>query len=343
MSIPPGDWLRVRAVFEHALTLPVSARPEYVEQACGRNNAIRQQVERMLASHDQRTGFLETPIAIALGNFQSPSEAERYDNAPAMDLEGVQIGPYRLDARIGAGGMGEVYRARDTRLGRAVAIKVLPSHVADDLQARERFDREARAIATLNHPHICVLHDVGEATVPANQSLSKPPEPHTVRYLVMELLEGETLATQLSRGALPIDEAVHYAVQIASALDRAHRAGIIHRDLKPSNIFLVPTGGTSPAFTAKLLDFGLAKQQAPPAPGEHVGESGVSVTVPADLTRPGVVLGTVQYMAPEQIEGEHGRTDRHLRVRSGAVRNAHRPQGIRGGQPSFVDGRHSRP
>ena len=197
MSIPPDDWARVRAVFEHALTLPESARSDYVADACADSTGMRQQVERMLASHAKAAGFLETPIAVSLA-----------DLTVATNLEGTQIGPYQLGARIGAGGMGEVYSARDTRLGRTVAIKVLPSHVANDPQARERFDREARAIATLNHPHICVLHDVGEATVPGGESPSGDHEPVTVRYLVMELLEGETLAARLTRGPLPLDEAL---------------------------------------------------------------------------------------------------------------------------------------
>jgi serine/threonine protein kinase/tetratricopeptide (TPR) repeat protein len=297
MSIPPDDWPRVRAVFEHALTLPPSARSEYVASACGGGTSIRQQVERLLTSHEQAAGSLETPLAVSLTG-----------GAVATDLEGRQIGPYQLGARIGAGGMGEVYRARDTRLGRAVAVKVLPSHVANDPRARERFNREARAIATLNHPHICVLHDVGEATVPAEASPGGDRELATVRYLVMELLQGETLAARLTRGPLPVDEALQYAVEIASALNRAHHAGIIHRDLKPGNIFLVSTGGTSPAFTAKLLDFGLAKEQTAPAQVVGRRESpGEAVTMAADLTAPGIILGTVQYMAPEQIEG--GETD----------------------------------
>src|SRR5262245_17563963 len=147
MSISPDDWPRVRAVFEHALTLPVSARSEYLLTECIGSADIQQQVERMLASHERAEGFLETPIAVSAA-----------DAADTPDLEGAHIGPYRLGVRIGAGGMGEVYRANDTRLGRTVAIKVLPSHVANDPLARERFDREARAIATLSHPHICVLH-----------------------------------------------------------------------------------------------------------------------------------------------------------------------------------------
>ena len=287
----------MRAVFEHALTLPASERSNYVASACVGREGVRQQVDRLLASHERADDFLETPVAI-------PSA----ESTVASDLQGTQIGPYRLDTRIGAGGMGEVYRARDTRLGRAVAIKVLPSHVANDTQARERFDREARAIASLNHPHICVLHDVGEATVPAHEARAGPHEPVTIRYLVMELLEGETLATRLTRGAVPIEEAIQYAVQIASALDRAHHAGIIHRDLKPGNIFLVPSAGASPVCTAKLLDFGIAKQQGVPSKGRDRVESAADLlTLPADLTMPGSILGTLQYMAPEQIEG--GETD----------------------------------
>jgi serine/threonine protein kinase/TolB-like protein/tetratricopeptide (TPR) repeat protein len=300
MSIPPDDWPRVRAVFEHALTLPVSARSDYVAAACTDNTDIRRQVERMLASHAKATSFLETPMAVPLA-----------DVTVVNHLEGTLIGPYQLGARLGAGGMGEVYSARDTRLGRTVAVKVLPSHVANDPHARERFDREARAIAALNHPHICVLHDVGEATVAGDESVDGHSRLITVRYLVMELLEGETLATRLLRGPLPLDEGIRHAVEIASALNRAHQAGIVHRDLKPGNVFLVSTGGTSPAFTAKLLDFGLAKQEATPARSADRQTSPDSVTKLADLTGPGMILGTVQYMAPEQIEGAHtdARTD----------------------------------
>ena len=146
--------------------------------------------------------------------------------------------------------MGEVYKARDTRLDRSVAIKVLPADVALDPQARERFEREARAVASLNHPHICTLHDVGTL--------------EGFDFLVMELLEGETLAARLSKGALPIADALQIAIQIVSALDTAHRAGIVHRDLKPGNVFLVRSGGPSALPTAKLLDFGLAKTMRPP-------------------------------------------------------------------------------
>src|SRR5580765_1666623 len=184
-------------------------------------------------------------------------------------LEGRRIGPYELGTLLGAGGMGEVYRARDTRLNRIVAIKVLPAGVADDPASRDRFEREARAVATLNHPHICVLHDVG-----CQDGLD---------FLVMEHLEGETLAARLSKGPLASEQAVEYALQVASALDRAHRSGIIHRDLKPGNIMLTEVG-------AKLLDFGLAK----------VADGDVDVT----RTMEGMVMGTAAYMSPEQAEGK---------------------------------------
>src|SRR5262247_187601 len=200
---------------------------------------------------------------------------------------GTRLGPYEIQSAIGAGGMGEVYKARDTRLDRTVAIKVLPSHVSDDPALRERFEREARTIAALNHPHICTLHDVGHQD--------------GIDFLVLEHLEGQTLADRLAKGALPIDQALQLAIQIADALDKAHRVGIVHRDLKPSNIMLTKSG-------AKLLDFGLAKvtPTAIAASGLSMAPTGVS-----PVTMQGTILGTLQYMAPEQIEGQEAdaRTD----------------------------------
>src|SRR5919204_6474973 len=157
---------------------------------------------------------------------------------------GARLGPYAILSALGSGGMGEVYRARDTRLDRIVAVKILPETLAADSQFRDRFDREARAVSQLTHPHICTLYDVGEQAGTA--------------FLVMEYLEGETLEQRLKKGALPLDEALKIAIQIADALSAAHRAGIIHRDLKPGNVMLTKQG-------AKLLDFGLAKSAAPAA------------------------------------------------------------------------------
>src|SRR5215831_3124207 len=158
-----------------------------------------------------------------------------------MLTPGTMLGPYEIEAALGAGGMGEVYRARDTRLGRLVAIKVLSPELANDPQFHERFAREARTISQLSHPNICTLHDVGE------------------NFLVMEYLEGETLAKRLERGPIKLDETLAIAAQISSALDQAHRVGIVHRDLKPGNVMLIGGPGSS-APQAKLLDFGLAKQ-----------------------------------------------------------------------------------
>ncbi len=167
---------------------------------------------------------------------------------------GTRLGPYEILTPIGAGGMGEVYRARDTRLDRIVAIKVLPAALAADPQFRERFAREAKSISALNDPNICALYDVGEA--PATTA-----DAGSTHFLVMEYLEGETLAARLARGALPLHEALRIAAEIAGALDAAHRQGIIHRDLKPGNVFLARRTGssTSMSYSAKLLDFGLAK------------------------------------------------------------------------------------
>jgi serine/threonine protein kinase len=199
---------------------------------------------------------------------------------------GTTLGAYQIVGLIGAGGMGEVYKATDTRLNRTVAIKVLNQKFASDPTFRERFSREAKTISQLDHPHICAVFDVGEQS--------------GTPFLVMQYLEGETLAQRLERGALPTDQGLSIAIQIADALSKAHRAGIVHRDLKPGNILLSKTG-------AKLLDFGLAK-----ASGVRLssGNASMLATTPP-LTVHGTILGTFQYMAPEQLEGQEAdaRTD----------------------------------
>src|SRR5215813_8526152 len=202
---------------------------------------------------------------------------------------GSRLGPYEVLAPVGAGGMGEVYKAKDTRLERAVAIKVLPSHLSSSPEVRQRFEREAKTISALSHPHICALYDVG------NQD--------GVEYLVMECLEGETLADRLGKGALPTDQVLRLGIQIADALDKAHRQGIVHRDLKPGNVMLTKSG-------AKLLDFGLARFTQP-ASRSVFSSASVLPTQAPDLTAEGTILGTFQYMAPEQLEGREAdsRTD----------------------------------
>jgi eukaryotic-like serine/threonine-protein kinase len=199
----------------------------------------------------------------------------------------TRFGPYELVSFIGAGGMGEVYKARDTRLDRIVAVKVLSAQVAASSEMRQRFDREARAISALNHPNICSLYDVGHQD--------------DVDFIVMEFLEGETLAQRLTRGPLELDQLLKYSIEIADALDKAHRQGVIHRDLKPANIVVTSSG-------AKLLDFGLAKQQ--PVVG-HDTAGDAATLPPGILTTAGMIVGTVSYMAPEQLEAGtiNARTD----------------------------------
>ncbi len=201
---------------------------------------------------------------------------------------GSRLGPYEIVSPLGAGGMGEVYKARDTRLDRTVAVKVLPAHLSDSPAVRQRFEREAKTISQLSHPHICAIYDVGR-------------EGET-EYLVMEYTEGQTLADRLARGPLPLDQTLRCGVEIADALDRAHRQGIVHRDLKPANVMLTRSG-------VKLLDFGLAKAMET-SPVSGLTALPTAVGSPA-LTEEGTILGTFQYMAPEQLEGREAdaRTD----------------------------------
>jgi Tol biopolymer transport system component len=198
-------------------------------------------------------------------------------------VSGTKLGPYEIQSPLGAGGMGEVYRAKDTRLDRMVAVKILPSHLSDNVEAKQRFDREARAISSLNHPNICTLHDVGHQD--------------GVDFLVMEYLEGETLADRLKKGPLPTELVLKYGIEICEGLERAHKSGVVHRDLKPGNVMLTKTG-------AKLMDFGLAKA----SPGASLASS-LTMTIShpsADqpLTAQGTIVGTFQYMSPEQTEGK---------------------------------------
>ena len=192
---------------------------------------------------------------------------------------GTRLGPYEILSPVGARGMGEVYKARDNRLDRAVAVKILPDSLSTDAQFRDRFDREARIVSQLEHPHICPLYDVGVQDGTA--------------YLVMQLLDGETLAARLEGGAVHLPQALEYAAQIADALVLAHRAGIVHRDLKPGNVMLTSSG-------VRLLDFGLAAAR----PSTRASVLNVSApTIAARLTVEGTIMGTFEYMAPEQIEG----------------------------------------
>ncbi len=269
MSLPPEDWRRLKEIFAGARALPVDGRSKYLDEACGSDKALRLEAEELLASHEHSISFLETPAMLL------------DDIASARNLEGQRIGPYHVASKIGAGGMGEVYKARDTRLNRQVAIKVLLPAVANDPDRLARFSREAQVLASLNHPHIAQIHGLEDAD--------------GVRALVMELVEGPTLADRIARGALPIDEALSIARQIAEALEAAHEQGIIHRDLKPPNIKVRDDG------TVKVLDFGLAKAlDTPTADVDALNSPAMS----ARATDASVILGTAAYMSPEQARGK---------------------------------------
>src|ERR1700682_6119572 len=198
---------------------------------------------------------------------------------------GTMLGPYEIESALGAGGQGEVYRARDVRLNRTVAIKILPSHLSSNPEAEQRFDREARAISSLSHPNVCHLYDVG-----SHDGTS---------YLVMEYLEGETLADRLRKGPLPLEQVLRYGAEISDGLERAHKGGQVHRDLKPGNIMLTKSG-------AKLMDFGLAKPTVPVSQSSSALNSELTQTLATPshpLTAEGTIVGTFQYMSPEQVEG----------------------------------------
>ena len=200
---------------------------------------------------------------------------------------GTKLGPYEILSPLGSGGMGDVYRARDTRLDRTVAVKILPAHLSCDPAQRQRFEREAKTISGLNHPNICTLHDVGSLD--------------GLDYLVMECVEGESLAQRLEKGPLPSAQAIKIGAEIADALDKAHRSGIVHRDIKPANIMLTKSG-------TKLLDFGLAKPSTPQA---TLATLTTAAPQQNPVTQEGTIVGTFQYMSPEQIEGKEldGRSD----------------------------------
>jgi eukaryotic-like serine/threonine-protein kinase len=264
----PERWQQIRDVLEQALELAPEHRSAFLNRACSSDPSLRQEVDTLLASSDRvRSGFLESP----------PD--------PATLTSGTKLGEYEVKSQLGAGGMGEVYRARDARLGRDVAIKVLPATLSADPERLRRFEQEARAAAALNHPNILAVFQMG--------TFEGAP------YLVSELLEGETLREQLQRGQLVVRKAIDYGVQIARGLAAAHEKGIVHRDLKPENLFVTKDG------RVKILDFGLAKLTQPQPDSDHI-----PATMSAE-TEPGAVMGTVGYMSPEQVRGQNAdhRTD----------------------------------
>ena len=259
-------WRRIEAICDAALDLDGVARNAYLDEACHNDASLRGDVEALLAREASAQRFLDAPVGAVAADVMGNAE---------HDLIGRRLGDYEVTARLGEGGMGEVYRARDRRLARDVAIKVLPAAFAGEPERLKRFEREARLLATVNHPGIGAIYGLIEAD--------------GIRALVLELVDGQTLAAALDRGPLPLSRALSIAAQITDALDHAHRRGITHRDLKPSNVMLTASG-------AKLLDFGVGKWT--PAPG------GDAVTRPSTLTGAGAIVGTLHYMAPEQLEGK---------------------------------------
>jgi Tol biopolymer transport system component len=269
-----GDrWTRVRALLEEVVDRPADDRSSYLAEVCQDDPDVRQEVESLLRAQEAAGAFLEPAGAPSTAEEDAP-----LDRAPALE-PGTRLGAFEIVSTLGAGGMGEVYRARDTRLDRYVAIKILSGDLAADAGYRERFEREARAISKLSHPHICVLYDVGHATVGGEVDR---------QYLVMELVDGETLAARLMRGPLPLDRAITWAIQITEALAAAHAHGIVHRDLKPANVLI----GADDAV--KVLDFGLAKLMEADA---SLRRNDVG------LSEPGRIAGTAAYMSPEQATG----------------------------------------
>ena len=289
----PERWQRVSELYEAVLDRPAGEREAFLADLCGADTGLRREVESLLAQDDRRSP-LDRPVwvpedLLAEGpdHTAGTSGAAGYNSGSPQRMRlaaGTHLGPYEILAGIGAGGMGEVYRGRDTRLDRLVAIKILRPDVAADPAFRARFDREARTISQLDHPNICPLFDVGDQG--------------GVAYLVMPLLEGEALVERLRRGALPLQAALRIAISLASALTYAHGRGVLHRDIKPHNMLMLTDGRTM------LLDFGIAK------PYGLESSNTMADTSPA-LTRIGQTLGTLEYMAPEQLAGRivDGRSD----------------------------------
>ncbi len=267
----------IESLFESAARLPGAARTAFLDEACAGDASLRNELECLLRLEEEARDFLELPA------LQLEFAASGLDPDIAHP-PGTRVGPYVIAAIVGSGGMGEVYQARDSRLGRDVAIKFIPRLLAQDARAVERFQREARASSALNHPHICSIYDVGEQE-------GQP-------YLVMELLRGCTLKERLAGGPLPAGQLADIALQLASALEAAHHRGIVHRDIKPANVFL------SSDDSVKILDFGVAKLLAEPRePSDTAADRGGQVTVEDTITVHGVFLGTAAYMSPQQIRG----------------------------------------
>ena len=292
MTPDPRRWRRLEEICQGALERPRHERSAYVREACGDDDALRREAESLLERDAQAGGFLSTPLAALAADAVTDSRGGTRLLDPSDDLTGRRLGHYELGAKVGAGGMGVVYRAHDHSLGRTVAIKVLPANFAADAERLARFEREARLLASLSHPNIAAVHGLERSGA--------------LSALVLEFIEGHTLELRLMRGPMAVAEALAVGQQIAAALDHAHRHGVTHRDLKPANVMLTKHG-------VKLLDFGLAKwsqRTVGYAPATEGGVDARPESTPT-LTAEGTILGTLHYMSPEQLEGRtvDARTD----------------------------------
>ena len=312
----PERWRDVERLYHAALERDGDQRAAFLTEACEDDPALLREVESLLAYRTKASDFIETPAADAYpalaaivsrdrGRFPAPS-------APGQFV-GRVFGVYEVKALIATGGMGEVYRGLDTRLHRTVAIKTLPAHLSHDPAWRERFRREAQSVSRLNHPHICTLYDVGIED--------------DVQYLVMEHIEGETLEARLARGPLPLAASLQYSMQIAEALDKAHRGGVVHRDMKPSNVMLTKSG-------VKVLDFGLANEMRRRCPGRPPG--GDCPCAHRGGHDPG---NAAVHGSRADRRTATGCTDGHVFVRRPGLRDAHRRTRLSRRQPCTADQR----
>jgi serine/threonine protein kinase len=278
----PERWIQVEKLYQAARDCPPGERNDFLNQACGGDEALRREIESLLAYESQAATFMDTPaLHIAAKAMGAEQAIAARAAGPVKILTGRRILHYEILEKLGEGGMSVVYKARDTRLGRFVAVKLLSDELSSYRAALERFQREARAASALNHPHICTVHDVGEWE-------GRP-------FIAMEYLEGQTLRTRIDGRPMPLEETIDLAVDIADALEAAHSQGILHRDIKPANIFVTARGG-------KVMDFGLAKpvrRKAVALAADATGEDSTAL-----LTNPGTTMGTVAYMSPEQARGE---------------------------------------
>jgi eukaryotic-like serine/threonine-protein kinase len=266
----PADLKKIEELFHQVLAAPEEGRATFLEEVCAGDDALRQELQSMLEAHGKAGGFLESPAL--------EQAARLAGQAGSQLLAGHQLGPFRIGALLGRGGMGEVYRAVDTRLDRLVALKLLPAEVAGNPDRLRRFIREAKAASSLNHPNIATIHEIGESD--------------GIHWIAMELVEGQTLATRLQGHPVAMNEILEIGIQTAEALEIAHKKGIIHRDIKPGNLIRTPEG------KVKVLDFGLAKRLPLDKPAVDLSASTESHTMP------GLIMGTMDFMSPEQVLGQ---------------------------------------